>query len=139
MEKDKQINGAVSLWIGNAPSRAELEEYVEIDYTTGGMSHLSKLADDFGTGFYDEDFMDTTFHEVGTRSLPLLLHRCSYAELIIPKIVERCGEVLPMETNSAVLLYDFLHEDTSKPALDVGGRVKLRFMGSITVDSPWPD
>ncbi|MBI3836668.1 MAG: immunity 22 family protein [Planctomycetia bacterium] len=139
MQEDKRVEGAVSLWVGVSPSREALENYVEIDYSTGDLSRLSQLADDFATGFYDEDFVDISFHERATRSLPDLLRRCSYASLIIPKFVERCGEFLPMEVNSAVLFYDFRHHGSPRPGADAGRPVKLRYMGSITVQTPWPD
>jgi hypothetical protein len=138
MQEDNRIGGAVSLWVGVSPSRNRLEEYVEIDYCTTDKSHVSEFADEFGTGFYDEDFMELSFHEKPTRSLANLLHRCSYAALIIPKFTDLCGDILPAEANSAVLLYDFQHHGT--PGAGGGnGPVRLRYMGSINVDMPWPD
>ncbi len=79
MEVDKRVEGAVSLWVGSSPSRDVLEDYVEIDFSTDDHPHVSRLGKDFGTGWYDHDFMDITFHEWSTRSLPDLLHRCSYS------------------------------------------------------------
>ena len=139
MQEDERVEGAVSLWVGVSPSQDALENYVEIDYSTGDLSRLSQLADDFGTGYYDEDFVDTSFHEKATRSLPNLLRRCSYASSIIPKFVELCGELLPMEVNSAVLFYDFRHHGSPGPGAGAGCPVKLQYMGSITVEMPWPD
>ena len=133
------IEGAVSLWVGVAPSRSALEAYLDIDYSSGDASRLSPFADDFGIEYYDEDFVDISFHETATNSLPWLLRRCSYASSITPKFVELCGEFLPTEVNSAVLLYNFRHHRS--PGLGSIDRlpVKLRFMGSITVEMPWPD
>jgi len=139
MQEDKRVDGAVSLWTGFSPSRADLANYVEIDYSTTEMSRLSQLADDFGTGLYDHDFVDTTFHEWSTRSLPDLLRRCSYASLIVPKFVALCGEYLPMAANSAVLLYNFRHNGSPGPGTNAAGQVILRYIGSITVELPWPD
>jgi hypothetical protein len=139
MQKDKRVDGAVSLWLGFSPSRGALENYVEIDYSTTDLSRLSQLADDFGTGLYDHDFMDTTFHEWSTRSLADLLRGCSYASLIVPKFVALCGEYLPSAVNSAVLLYNFRHNGSSGPGANAGGPVILQYMGSITVEMPWPD
>ena len=48
-----------------------------MDYSTNNVSHLSRLAKDFGTGWYDHDFMDTSFHETPTRSVSDLLRGCS--------------------------------------------------------------
>src|SRR5260221_1475154 len=127
MREGERVDGSVSLWVGVSPSRDALENYVELDYSTGDMSRLSQLADDFGTGYYDEDFVDISFHEKATRSLSDLLHRCSYASLIIPKFVELCGEFLPTEVNSAVLFYDFRHYRRPGPGADAGGPVRLQY------------
>ena len=133
------IPGAVSLWIGVSPSREALEGYVGMDYTKGDTSRLSQFADDFGTDFYDEDFMDTSFHDMPIRSLAQLLRRCSYAELLTPKFVELCGELLPIEAISVVLLYDFRHEGTPGHYGPWNSAVKLRYLGHIKVPTPWPD
>ena len=58
MHEEKRVEGAVSLWIGVSPSRDALENYVEMDYSTNNISHLSRLARDFRTGWYDHDFME---------------------------------------------------------------------------------
>jgi hypothetical protein len=139
MEEDPDVEGAVSLWVGVAPSRDALEKYVDIDYSTGDPSRLSQLADDFGTGFYDEDFVDTSFHSKPTRSLPELLRGCSYAAQIIPKFVTLCGELMSREMNSAVVLYDFRHRGNPGLATVTVGSVRLQYVGSIDVEMPWPD
>jgi hypothetical protein len=133
----RDIPGAVSLWVGVSPSREALESYVEMDYTKSDTSRLSQFADDFGTDFYDEDFMEVWADEA-TRSLPELLRGCSYDSLIIPKFVVLCGETLPFEANSAVVLYDFRHDGTVGQHGPWNCPVKLRYMGSIKVDVPWP-
>ena len=139
MQEDKRVDGAVSLWVGVSPSEAALENYVDIDYSTSSLSHLSQFADAFGTGLYDHDFMDTSFHTKPMRSLSDLLRRCSYDTLITPKFVALCGEFLPTEVNSVVLLYNFQHNGSTGPGIDAGDPVKLRYMGSIKVEMPWPD
>jgi hypothetical protein len=139
MHEDRRVEGAVSLWTGFSPSRDALQDYVEIDFSTNDYPHLSRLGKAFGTGWYDHDFMDTTFHNWSTRSLPDLLHRCSYASLIIPKFVALCAEFLPLEANSAVLLYNFRHNGSPGPGANIGDPVILQYMGSITVEMPWPD
>jgi hypothetical protein len=134
----RDIPGAVSLWVGVSPSREALESYVEMDYTKNDTSRLSQFADDFGTDFYDEDFMEVWAAET-TRSLPQLLRGCSYDSLIIPKFVELCSETLSMEVNAAVLLYDFRHDGTPGQHGPWNSAVKLHYMGSIKVPTPWPD
>ena len=139
MQEDTRVQGAVSLWVGLSLSQEALENYVDMDYSTDDYPHLSRLAKDFGTGWYDHDFMDTAFHENPTRSLPDLLRRCSYASLIIPKFVELRGESLPTAANSVVLLYNFQHNGSVGRGNEADGPVKLRYMGSISVAMPWPD
>ena len=68
----------MSLWVGIAPSHEALRNYVEMDYTKRDTSRLSQFADDFGTDFYDEDFMDAWARDQSTRSLAELLRGCSY-------------------------------------------------------------
>jgi hypothetical protein len=139
MQEDKQVQGAVSLWVGVSPSRDPLENYVDIDYSTSDLSRLSQFADDFGTGFYDDDFMEADMPETPTRSLGHLLRGCSYDSIVIPKFVKLCGDLLPDEANAFVLLYNFQHNGRPGRGTGADGPVKLRYMGSITVDMPWPD
>jgi Immunity protein 22 len=139
MEEDKRIDGAVSFWVGFSPSRDVLQEYAEPDYSVNDGLHVSKLARDFGTGWYDHDFMDTIFRAWSTRSLPDLLHGCSQGSLIIPTFVALCGEFLPAVANSAVLLYDFKHAGPAGVGSDPLSPVRLQYMGSIQVELPWPD
>ncbi len=77
MPEGKEVQGVVSLWVGVSPSQDALENCAEMDYSSDNISHLSRLAKSFGTGWYDHDFMDTSFHEKPTRSLSELLRRCS--------------------------------------------------------------
>ncbi len=139
MQNDKQVQGAVSLWVGFSPSREALENYVEIDYSTGDLSRLSQFADDFGTGFYDDDFMEADMPEKPTRSLGDLLRGCSYDRVIIPEFVRLCGNLLPEDANAFVLLCNFQHSGRVGPGADAGGPVKLQYMGCIRVEMPWPD
>lgn len=112
---------------------------MDVDYTTNDHPHLSPLAKDFGTGWYDHDFMDTTFHEWSTRSVADLLRGCSYDSLIVPKFVAVCGEYLSTAVNSAVLLHNFRHNGSPGLGANAGGPVILQYLGSITVEMPWPD
>ena len=139
MQEDERVEGAVSLWVGVSPSPDALENYVEMDYSMNNLSRLSPLAKDFKTGWYDHDFMEADMPEKSTRSLGDLLRGCSYDSIIIPKFVKLFGDLLPEEANAFVLLYDFQHHGSPWPGAGVGGPVKLRYMGSITVELPWPD
>jgi hypothetical protein len=124
------------LWVGISPSQDALWDYVEMDYSAENV--LSQFARDFGLGHYDHNFMEAFALEKPTNILAELLRGCSYDSLIIPKFVELCGEVLPIESNAAVVFYDFRHYELPgrKPPWD--SAIKLRYMGSITVDVPWP-
>lgn len=139
MQDDNEVEGAVSLWVGVANSRSALEAYLDIDYSSGDASRLSPFADDFGIEYYDEDFVDISFHDTPTKSLAELLRRCSYASLITPKFVELCGAYLPTEVNSAVLLYNFRHHGSPGDESSATRSLKLQFLGSISVEMPWPD
>jgi hypothetical protein len=131
------VPGAVSLWVGVSPSQDALWDYVEMDYSSADV--LSQFARDFGTGHYDHDFMDAFAREKATHSLAELLRGCSQDSVIIPKFIELCGEVLPIEANAAVVLYDFRHYELPRPKPSWDSAIKLRYMGSITVPTPWPN
>jgi hypothetical protein len=132
------IPRAVSLWVGVSPSHEALMKYVDIHYSAKDAAWLSQFADDFKTGYYDEDSMEVWFLENATRSVPNLLHGCSYDSLLIPKFVEAFGEMLPSEINSCVLLYDFRHDGLPGQHGPWNSAVKLRYLGSVTMDVPWP-
>ena len=136
MQEGEEIEGNVSLWVGDAQSPDALDVYTDADYSNAGR-HLSQFANDFGTGWYDHDFMDAYVHANSTRSLVELLKGCSYDNVITPRFVELCGEWLPEAANAAVVLYNFRHGGGLGPS--TGNTVRLRFMGSISVPMPWPE
>ena len=136
MREGEEIEGVVSLWLGHADSQDALQNYVEMDYSNHVNHHLSPLAIDFGTGWYDHDFMDTAVKRP-TRSLRDLLRGCSYDSIIIPKFIKLCGESLSEEANAVVLLYNFQHLGRAAPIADRS--VQLHYMGSIKADMPWPN
>ena len=138
MQDDRRVEGAVSLWVGYSPSHDALEDYVEADFTTDDHPPVSPLGKDFGTGWYDHDFMEIGVGKP-TRSLSDLLRGCSYSSIIIPRFVQLSGDFLPEDANAFVLLYDFKHHGSPGPSANAVGPVKLRYMGSITVEEPWPD
>ena len=135
MQEGEYIDGVVSLWVGQADSETALLDYA--DYDTAHRPSAT-LAADFGTGRYDHDFMDTAV-EKPTRSLSALLRGCSYDSIVIPKFVAMCGDLLPEEANAFVLLYNFKHNGSLGCGGDPRGAVRLRHMGSINVEMPWPD
>jgi hypothetical protein len=129
------IDDVVSHSVGWADSEAALAAYADYD----DPSRLpATLASDFGTGRYDHDFMDIAV-EKPTRSLSGLLRGCSYDSIIIPKFVKLFGDSLSEEANAFVLLYNFRHNGKPGPAASAVGPVKLRYIGSIIVEMPWPD
>ena len=138
MQEGDYVDGVVSLWVGFAPSYEALEGYVEPDYASDAQPHVSPLATDFGTGWYDHDLLEISVGRP-TKSLVALLRGCSYESIIVPKFVSQCGETLPEEMNSFVLLYDFRHNGSPGPGANPSGPVKLRYIGTIQVDMPWPD
>jgi Immunity protein 22 len=135
MPEGDYVDGVVSLWVGQADSFTSLAAYADYDHPQPPSVTLSR---DFGTGRYDHDFMDMAV-EKSTRSLSELLRGCSYDSIIIPKFVNLRGDLLPEAANAFVLLYNFQHNGNSGPGVDSGSPVRLRYMGSIKVDMPWPD
>lgn len=139
MPDDTQVEGAVSLWAGVSPSRTALETYLDTDYSTDDPSSRTPFDYDFGIEYYDQGLVDISFHDTPIKSLAELLRRCSYASLITPKFVELCGAYLPTEVNSAVLLYNFRHHGSPGDESSSTRQLKLQYLGSISVDMPWPD
>ena len=135
MRESDYVDGAVSLWVGQARSEAALAAYADYDNSS---SAGSTLAGDFGTGRYDHDFLEAET-VAPTRSLSTLLRGCSYDAIIIPKVIELCGDVLPEEVNAFVLLYNFQYHGSPGTRSNSNGPVQLRYMGSIQVEMPWPN
>ncbi len=135
MQEGDYVDGVVSLWVGQADSWASLAAYADYDHP---QPPSETLASDFGTGRYDHDFMDIAI-EKPTRSLSDLLRGCSYDSIVIPRFVTLCGDLLSEEANAFVLLYNFRHNGRPGPGARARGPVKLRYMGSIKVEMPWPD
>jgi len=132
------INGAVSLWVGVSPSQDSLMKYVDRAYSAKNAFSHSQFAEDFNIENHDEDSIERWVIEKPTHSVANLLRGCSYDSLLIPKFVEAFGETLPSEINAVVLLYDFRHEGIPGQHGPWNSEVKLRYLGSITVDVPWP-
>ncbi len=63
-----------SVWFGISKSLQNLEEYVEIDYTTNGDSVHSKFGTSFEFGYYDEDNIEICFYENNKRDVEHILN-----------------------------------------------------------------
>ena len=135
MNVGRNVEGAVSLWVGTAESEGALEAYADCD----APRHPARtLAGDFGTGRYDHDFMEIGI-ESPTQSLTELLRGCSYEGIVVPKFIDLLGDVLTQEVNAFVLLYNFHYHGAPSPSVSSAlGPVTLRYLGSIKVDTPWP-
>jgi len=137
MTESSFVQGAVSLWVGFAESKTALHSYSDCDTRR---RPARTLEGDFGTGRYDHDFMEVELRAAPTQSLTELLRGCSYDTIVIPKFVELYGD-LPSESVTAfVLLYNFQYRGIpGTSGRSTGGPVKLRYVGSIQVEMPWPD
>src|SRR4051794_37504793 len=99
--------GFVSLFVGNSSSYEELQNYILVSYTEDGDAIPSEFEKDFNIAYYDEDFREVEFYDESSDDLRVLLEGFSYAERIIPELIEICGERLNQKVNSVTLLYNF--------------------------------
>lgn len=102
-----EIEGYVSLWVGNFSSKEELNNYLYISYDEDGDAIPSKFEEDFEIDYYDTDFREAGFFEKEITSIQEILKGCSYEENIIPAIISTIGETLQKPVNSMILLYNF--------------------------------
>lgn len=127
-----QEEGAVSLWIGQADSPDALDAYMQTGYSEDGDLIPSPFARDFGIRYYDEDFREAQHYEKPSRSIRDLLRGYSYDDVVIPKFIQLLGESFPEEVNVVVMLYNFKYVGSVQE--NTGEGVKLRYMGTITLD-----
>ena len=124
------VEGAVSLWLGQASSRAAFDQYLTISSTEEGNSIPSQFQLDFRIRYMDDDFREAYFSDIQLYSVSKLLDGCSYDEVLIPRFAQLSGEFLSEPVNCFVLLYDFQYDATIKQQLD--GPVALRFVGAVS-------
>lgn len=111
--KNKDIfydkEGYLSLWLCKVNSGHLLQEYVMIDYEKVESNEIPfQLGRDFNISWYDEDFIETAF---GTEQIGWdLLEGHSYIDSVIPVLKEECQDVMEMNYNSTIIIYDLKYE-----------------------------
>ncbi|MBC1425615.1 immunity 22 family protein [Listeria seeligeri] len=99
--------GIVSLWLGNFQNIQELEEFVNLSYDDDGESVPSRFFLEFNIDIDDieEDFIEKAVLENTSNDIAALLKGCSYEEVIIPRILDKCN--IKLTYNTIILIYDF--------------------------------
>lgn len=120
--------GTVSLWVGKAISREELERVLEVSFSDDGDFLGSEFSRAFGIDYYEDSTREAEVHDGAAKTLNDLLHGASYEEKIIPEFEKLTGSRLAGE-NAVVLLYNIRYEGT-KGAWTTGG-LELRFVGTV--------
>jgi hypothetical protein len=120
-------NNSVSLWIGTASTRAELDEYIRLGYTEDGALRPSPFMSDFNLPRWEESCREAEYYEKDTTSVREILSGFSYDDQIIPQFERQIGPALPKAANAVVLLYNLNHRPAS--ATINSGTVSLHFIG----------
>ena len=95
-------HGSVSLWIGNAPSDRQLDDYVRLTYSDDGDLVPSQFMQDLRLARWNDSCREAEC--VGTTSsLATLLSGVSYAAEIIPQFERTVGRVLNPPCSAFVL------------------------------------
>ena len=124
-------HNAVSLWVGTAPSKQILEEYVTANYSEDGDYVSPQFCKDFGIHRFDDDFREVAFYTTPSASLRELLRGCSYDETVIPRFEALCGATLDNRANAIILLYNF--RDDTKITEGGSDGIRFRYAGTIAI------
>lgn len=101
--------GIVSLWLGNAESIEQLDNYVELRYDEGESIPSEFLLDyQIDMDDIDEDFIEKAILNERLNSFESLLKGASYEENIIPKLDKEYS--IDKDYNAIILLYNFEYE-----------------------------
>lgn len=92
----------VSIWIGNFPSQAALDDYLDLVYYENVDFPVSVFTKDFEIDFYDNDFQEAYCTDEGKKSLKDLVEPLSYADTYINSLPESAEK-----TNTIIALYNF--------------------------------
>lgn len=123
-----QKKGYVSLWAGNINSSEELDKLLKISYTEDGDFIPSMFAHRFGIERYDDALKEAEYYNEADNVLSRLLEGFSYDDVIIPKFISFCDEILQRKYNAVILLYDFKYVDYNKTIIN---KSILEFLGSV--------
>lgn len=122
-----ELEGKVSLWLGNFNDEETFRSFMEIKYTDDGDSIPSDFKKHFQIKSYDIDFSEIDYMEEEASELEVLLEGFSNDYEIIPKFKEyfKLGNY-----NAIVLLYDFQYEKDIKKYTDKNSF--LEYIGCVS-------
>ncbi|RDU38116.1 hypothetical protein DRW41_00660 [Neobacillus piezotolerans] len=124
-----ELEGYVSLWVGEFRSSEDFREYLFIEYDEDGDAIPSNFEKDFSIEDYDPDFREAVFYQQPLSTLNELLGGASYDEAIIPKFHEMFSKNAPKNVNAVLLLYNFHYS----PGVEVAksGLNTLHYIGAV--------
>ncbi len=93
----------VSVWVGKCDTEEQFIGYICTEYDDGVFS--SRLADDFGIAFYDEDFSLVNFCDTQTSDLETLLDTGA-PDYVIRHFSDKFGRYLDKQYNCCIMLFD---------------------------------
>ncbi len=125
-------DGVVSLWVGQADSPNAFDEYLQASYSADGDLIPSQFSMDFIISYYDDDFRESQYVEIASKSVRDLLKGHSYDDSIIDKFVHAFGESFPEPINAVLVLYNFRYGRSVEA--NTGGAVRMHYVGSVTLD-----
>jgi Immunity protein 22 len=126
--------GKVSLWLGRAPSREALEEYIQFRYTEDGDWIPSQFAADFALPYYDEGTREAEVYDEPRTSVRSLLAGASYEDVVVPQFVAQLGEELSEPVNAIMLVYGLEYDGV--PRKSHSSTVSLRPVGVASYRVP---
>jgi hypothetical protein len=124
-----QAEGFVSIWIGTFPSEEIREEQLHERYGEEYEDEpLALWMGEFGFGYFDHDFMDTSSHGMEVRPLRELIEQCSYATSFVEEALQMAEQHGVSKTQFVMLLYDFRYDSSITGVIQ--GKY-LRFLGAF--------
>ncbi|WP_243521868.1 immunity 22 family protein [Bacillus pseudomycoides] len=130
------MNEKVSVWIGNFESKAELMDYINIEYTEDGDSLSSIFEKNFHLDYYDRDLVEKKWISQPTNNIRDLLKGFSYSDQFIKRFDVINHE---KEFNTTILVYN-LEYDAQETKIKYNNN-EMEFIGvaqyTIVIDDRW--
>ncbi|WP_379151057.1 immunity 22 family protein [Paenibacillus sp. sgz5001063] len=125
-----ELEGFVSLWVGNVQSSEELDRLLTVSYSDEGDFIPSIFAKHFEVRRYDDAVREAEYYEEVSNDLNQLLEGFSYDDEIIPKFnTLLVHEKLPKDINAVILLYNFKYTGEIVEATIQSNY--LRYLGTV--------
>lgn len=123
-----EVAGRVSLWVGNATSRAAFDAALLAAFSADGEFLGSPFSRGFSIGYYEDGLREAEYFDSPPRSLDRLLAGSSYSETTVSGFQQIAVELAPGD-NCMVLLFNRSYDGRTRRWH--GGGVSLRFFGEI--------